>query len=177
MKKIIITYGLIAGAIIIGSMIWALAMEGLNHNMAVLEWLGYLIMIIAFSAIFVGIKRYRDRDLGGVIKFVPAFLVGLGITAVASVVYVAAWEANLAITDYAFIDQYTSAIIEKKQAAGVSEAELQETRNEMTQLVAQYGNPFYRIPITFLEIFPVGLLIALVSAAILRRSSVLPANA
>lgn len=38
--------------------------------------LGYLTMLIALSAVFVAIKRHRDADLGGVIRFWPAF--GLG---------------------------------------------------------------------------------------------------
>ena len=39
---------------------------------------GYLTMIIVLSLIFVGIKRYRDKDLGGVIKFLPALGLGAG---------------------------------------------------------------------------------------------------
>ena len=40
----------------------------------------------------------------------------------------------------------------------------------------QYADPLFRLPITFLEIFPVGLLISLISAAILRNPGVLPAD-
>ena len=177
MKKIIILYGLISGAVIIGSMIIGLQMASDQEGFAAMEWLGYLIMIVALSMIFVGVKRYRDQELGGVIRFKTAALVGIGIATVASLVYVVAWEANLSLTDYAFIDQYTASMIETKKAEGVSGAKLEALETEMAEIKVKYGNPLFRLPMTFLEIFPVGLLIALLAAALLRNNKVLPAEA
>lgn len=178
MKKIILTYGIIAGSIIITSIILSLGLEIFDkEKMSALEWLGYLFMILALSMIFVGVKRYRDQELGGIIKFGRAMLLGLGITAVASIIYVAAWEVNLAVTDYAFIHEYTDSIISSKQAAGASEQEMEVVRAEMEAMKTSYANPLYRLPMTFMEIFPVGLLISLISAAVLRNAKVLPAAA
>ena len=173
----ILVYGAIAGAVIIGSMILSLAVAGTEENMPMLEWVGYLIMIVALSIIFVGIKKYRDQELGGVIKFGSAFWVGLGITAVASLVYVLAWEVNLSVTDYAFIDDYTQSVLDAREAEGVTDEALTEVRLEMEQLKERYQKPLFRLPMTFMEIFPVGLLITIISAAILRNSKVLPAAA
>jgi len=175
MKRIILVYGTIAGFVIICSMILSLTMSGAEGAGATV-WLGYLIMLVSLSLIFFGIKRYRDQELGGVIRFGTAALLGLGISAVAGVIYVAVWEANLARTDYTFIEEYTSQVIEAKQAAGMTGAELQAEVEEMEGLKTRYASPLYRIPMTFLEIFPVGLLVSLLSAAILRRSEVLPAR-
>ena len=176
MQKIIITYGIIAGIVIIGSMILSLSL-GEERGMEFLEWLGYLIMIVAFSMIFVGIKKYRDQELGGVIKFGTATMLGLGISLVASVIYVVAWEVNLELTDHAFIEQYAQGIIAGKEAAGVTGADLEAVIVEMAQLKVRYANPLFRLPMTFLEIFPVGLLISLLAAAVLRNSKFLPATA
>lgn len=180
MKKTILVYGIIAGTIIIASMILSLAVntvgESESFSKFAMELLGYLIMIIAFSAIFIGVKRYRDQDQGGVINFPQALKVGLGITAVASVVYVVAWEINLAVTDYAFISEYAASIIKAKQESGLSDAEMAEVISEMDGLKEQYANPMFRVPMTFLEILPVGLVISLASAAALRKSDVLPAT-
>ena len=176
MKKIAIIYGVISGAVIIGSMIVGLQLadeEGTRFH----EWLGYLIMIVALSMIFIGIKRYRDRELGGVIKFGTGVVLGLMITLVASTVYVAAWEVNLALTDYAFIDDYTESMLAAKEAEGVSGAEMEEAVAEMETLKERYANPLFRLPMTFLEIFPVGLLITLLAAGLLRNSRFLPATA
>ena len=173
MKRIIFIYGFIAGLVVICSMLLGLA---LSSGEAPGRAGSYLIMLIALSMIFVGIKRYRDQDLGGVIRFGTATLLGLGIAAVAGVVYVVVWEIYLAMTDYAFIDQYAQGVIAGKEAAGVSGPELEAAVESMENMQRQYSNPLFRLPMTFLEIFPVGLLITLVSAAILRNSKALPAG-
>ena len=176
MLRIILIYGSIAGAVTIGSAIWGISVADLDGSMAFLEWLGYLVMIVALSVIFIGIKRYRDHHLGGVIKFTTGLTIGAGIAAVAGVIYVGCWEVYLAMTDHAFIGQYTASVIAEKQAAGVTGAELDTLVKEMEAMQTNYANPLFRLPMTFLEIFPVGLAIALFSAAILRFSQVLPAH-
>ena len=175
MTKISLTYGAIAGVVIIGFIMTSLSLAG--GDLSGQQWLGYLIMIVALSLIFVGIKRYRDRELGGVIKFATAAKLGLGITLVASLVYVIVWEVNLSLTDFAFIDEYTRAVIAGKEAAGTRGAELEALIAEMETLKERYANPLFRLPMTFLEIFPVGLLITLLAAAVLRNSRFLPAAA
>ena len=176
MKKTILSYGAIAGAIISGSILIGTYSASQAEEPQFSHLAGYLIMIVALSCIFVGIKRYRDRELGGVIRFGTAFLLGLGITAVASVIYVAAWEVNLSLTDYAFADDYTRSVIAETEAAGVSGAKLEAEVAKLEKFKQQYANPLFRVPVTFLEIFPVGLLIALISAAVLRNSKILPAR-
>jgi hypothetical protein len=169
MRRIILIYGFIAGLAVICSVLLGLA---LGHAQV---WLGYLIMLIALSMIFVGIKRHRDQHLSGVIRFGTATLLGLGIAAVAGVVYVAVWEIYLAVTDYAFIEQYAQGVIARKEAAGLSGAELEAVVESMEDLQRNYSNPLFRLPMTFLESFPVGLAITLISATILRNSKTLPA--
>ncbi len=169
MKRTIWMYGSISGAVIIGTMIVTMNLLGDS------EWLGYLTMIVALSVIFLAVKRYRDQELGGVIRFGTALMLGLGIAAVASVAYVILWEVYLSATDYAFMRDYTQSILEAHQAEGLSGPALQVEIDSMNELEAQYANPLFRLPITFLEIFPVGLIVALGAAAVLRNSKVLPA--
>ncbi len=174
MGKIALTYGAISGSIVIGVMIigFLLSTDGSHSSMA----FGYLIMIVALSLIFLAIKRYRDQALGGVIKFGSAFLLGLSIAAVAGVFYVAGWEGYLAATGHRFIEDYAAGIIEAKKAAGLAGEALQAEIAKMDELKANYANPLFRLPMTFIEIFPVGLIIALISAAVLRNPKVLPAH-
>lgn len=176
MLKIALIFGGIAGSVVIGVMIVGMLTADGHGEGTGGQTFGYLVMIVALTMIFIGVKRYRDRDLGGVIKFGPAFLLGLMIAGVAGVMYVAGWEAFLASTDYAFIEDYTAGLIAKKEAAGATADELEKLRAQMAALVEQYGNPFFRLPMTFLEIFPVGLIIALISAALLRNPKLLPAR-
>ncbi len=172
MLRIALIFGGLSGAVIITAMILGLTLAGDAGGGS--ELVGYLIMLIALTLIFVGVKQYRDRDLGGVIKFSQAFLTGLSIAAVAAIVYVAIWEVYLTQTGSAFIDQYTTGVIEAKKEQGVTGEELEKLTAKMDEMRDQYANPMYRIPITFLEIFPVGLIVALVAAALLRNEKFMP---
>ncbi len=175
MFRIAAIYGVISGTIAIISMLLGFAASD-SQGFFSSEYFGYLIMLIALSMIFVGIKRYRDTVLGGVIKFLPALGMGLTIAAIASAMYVVIWEIHLFTTDYAFINNYVAGVIEAKKASGASAADIERMVAEMNELKTSYARPYFRIPMTFLEIFPVGLLISLVSAAILRNPKILPAR-
>lgn len=174
MFSIAFIYGLLAGAITIASILLSLIFFDSSH-VASLEWLGYLVMILALSLIFFGVKRYRDRDLGGVITFGNAFMVGMLIAVIAGFAYVIGWEIYLAMTDHAFIAQYASTLIEEMTAQGATEAEIADLTAQMDALQVQYADPLYRLPITFLEIFPVGLLVTIVAALLLRNPRFMPA--
>ncbi|GAM97997.1 hypothetical protein U91I_01627 [alpha proteobacterium U9-1i] len=174
MLRIILTNGTIAGLIVASMFFITWVVYGADQMVANGQFVGYLTMIVALSLIFVGVKRWRDRALGGVIKFMPAFLIGLGISAVAGVIYVIGWEITLAATNYSFMGAYVEAVIEAERAKGVSEAELEAFIDAMRGFEAQYSNPLIRVPITFIEIFPVGVIISLISAALLRNPRFLP---
>jgi hypothetical protein len=173
--KYALIYGLLSGLVIIVTMITGIAFSD-HESFFSSEWFGYLVMLVALTFIFVGVKRYRDVERGGVIKFGPAFAMGLAIAAAAGVAYVAVWEIYLAMTDYKFMDQYVASILRARQAAGVTGAALAEEMAKLESMRTSYANPLFRIPMTFLEIFPVGLLVSLVSALLLRNPRLLPAN-
>src|SRR5262249_51493767 len=171
MFKTALAYGSISGLIVIGVILLGLYSQG-GHNGGILgtEWFGYSVMIVALSMIFLAIRDYRNKKLGGVIKFLPAFGLGLMIAAIAGLAYAIAWEGYLAATHYTFMDEYTASMIAHARAAGVTGAALEAKIAELNAMKVQYANPLFRVPMTFLEIFPVGLLIALISAALLRNS-------
>lgn len=176
MLRTVMIYGVIAGLLVAVPMFSALAYEpspdSTVHSMA----FGYLIMVVALSLIFIGVKRRRDKELGGVIRFVPALLTGLGISAVAGVIYVVGWEITLRLTDFGFMESYAQGMIDKARNAGASAAEIEKVSAEMATFKTQYADPLFRLPMTFVEIFPVGVLVSLVSAALLRNSRFLPAR-
>ena len=172
--RYVLVYGAIAGAIVIAVITASIAIESLSHLQSM--WFGYLVMLAALSLMFVGVNRYRDVECGGVIGFGRAFALGFGIAVVAGVVYVIGWEAYLATTDGNFMQDYAAATIADMRASGASAAEIAATEAKMAQAIAMYDSPPQRFLITFSEIFPVGLLMALVSAAVLRNPRVLPAR-
>ena len=172
--KYALTYGLLSGFVIIAVMLTGILVSD-RDSFFYSMWFGYLVMLVAMTFMFVGVKRYRDIELGGVIRFKPAFLMGLGIAVVAALAYILVWEVYLAITDYRFMDEYIAGIARAREAEGVSAAAIAKEVAGMEWMRVQYKNPLFRIPMTFLEIFPVGLIVALVSALLLRNPKLLPA--
>lgn len=164
--------GLIVGGFLFGTTVANAGKPPVQYGMLI----GYASMLVALTFVFVGIKRHRDEDLGGAIRFLPAFGMGLAISLVAAVFYVVAWEAALAVTGMDFAAEYGRQVIEQKRAAGATEAQLAALSAQMAAFAKQYADPMFRIPMTFVEIYPVGALVSLVSAALLRRPGFMPAK-
>lgn len=178
MLRIILIYGLI-GAVIVGApmLIGMLTMSGEEMPGSLNAVFGYATMLVALTGVFLGVKQYRDKHLGGVIKFLPALGVGLAISAVASLGWVISWEISLVATDFDFITAYREMQIEQAQANGASQAEIDRIIADSEAFGAMYENPLMRMGITFVEMFPIGVLVSLVSAALLRNDRFLPARA
>jgi hypothetical protein len=175
MTRIIGFYGSIAGIIVAIGM-WAgisFIPKGGSAGMAV----GYLTMLVALSFVFVGVKQYRDNVKGGIIRFWTALGVGLSIAVVASLFYVGAWEIYMYNTNYTYMDKYISSSVDTMRAAGKSASGIANFQAEMVKFKAQYAHPLFRVLITFTEIAPVGFLIALISAALLRNAGFMPSRA
>jgi hypothetical protein len=171
MKKTVLTFGLIAGIICIANFWIAGALMDIPGGMDYSMWLGYATMILAFSTIFVAIKSVRDKEQGGTITFGKGFLVGLYITLIASVMYVGGWEVYMRTKAPDFMEKYKTASIEKMKKSGMAEAELEKKIAEMEKMGEAYKNPAFRFGITFLEIFPVGLIVSLIAAGLLRKKA------
>ena len=176
MFNVILRYGLIAGAIVATPMIWLmLTVKAGDGNPLGGMLAGYLTMLVALTAVFLGIKHYRDKVLGGAIRFLPAFGVGLAISVIASLIYVAAWEFSCAFSEFDFVSWWSNQIMEG--AKGGTPGQVAQAAADVRDFTAMYDNPLLRMSMTFAEIFPVGLLVSLISAAVLRNSRVLPARA
>ncbi len=174
MQRLILVYGSIAGAILLGNL--ALVMIAGVHGGMLGMALGYLSMLIALSLVFVGVRKVRDEQRGGVIRFWPALGVGMGIAAVACLFYVLGWEVYMWATDYRFMGEYMASAMAQKQASGASAAQLAAFKAEMDQFAAIYANPVTRMLITLSEIAPIALLVPLISALLLRNPRFLPAR-
>jgi hypothetical protein len=177
MFRTILNYGVRAGLLVGIPTFLIFVIFAENHPSG--GWgmaLGYSIMLLALSMVFLAIKRRRD-DLGGVIRFWPALGMGIAVSLVAGLFYIVAWEAALAVTGIDYIGVYIAEMLAERRAAGASDAEITRLAAEMAQFKADYANPLFRVPMTLTEILPVGLLVSLVSAGLLRNPRFLPARA
>ncbi|WP_128545440.1 DUF4199 domain-containing protein [Larkinella soli] len=171
MKRNVLVFGLISGAILATFMVVTTLMCYKNENFEDNAVLGYGAMILAFSFIFVAIKNYRDRYNSGVISFGQAFKIGLFVTLITSTIYVLIWliEFYLFIPD--FMDKYTAHVMRELRESGAGPAELESKAAEMANFGEMYKNPVLVVLFTYAEVFPIGLVISLLCALILKRNS------
>jgi hypothetical protein len=168
MRKIVLTFGLIAGAILSAMMLITQAFfDQIGFDKG--EIVGYTTMVLAFLMVFFGVKSYRDNVAGGSVTFGRAFMVGLLITAVASVCYVATWQVIYHKIAPDFGDKYAAYVVEKAKKSGATDAEIAAKTKQMADFQEMYRNPLINIGLTFLEPLPVGILFTLVTAGALSR--------
>jgi hypothetical protein len=170
MKKTVLTFGLIGGAIMAAMMFATLPfVDKIGFDKGAI--VGYTTMILAFMLVFFGIRSYRENVGQGHITFGRAFAVGILITLVTCVCYVVAWEIIYFKFMPDFADKYASYVIAKARAAGASQQVIDTQLQQMKSFKAMYDNPFINAAITFTEPFPIGLIVTLISAAILRKKT------
>ncbi len=168
MRKIVLTFGLIAGAILSAMMLITLPFQdqiGFDKGAIV----GYTTMVLAFLMVFFGVRSYRDNVAGGTVTFGRAFAVGLLITVVASVCYVATWQLVYYRLAPDFGDKYAAYAIEKAKKSGATDAQIAAKTKEMAELNQMYKKPLVNMALTFLEPLPVGILFTLITAVALSR--------
>ena len=167
MKKTVWTFGLICGAIMAAFMCATLPFVNAldEHSLIV----GYAGIVAAFLMVFFGVRSYRDNVLGGTIGFGRALTVGLLIAAIGSVCYVATWDVLYYKFMPDFYSKYAQSAVDQARRDGKSEAEIAKTQAQMDAMTKSAENPLWVAGMTFMEPLPVGLLIALISAGVLRR--------
>ena len=167
MRKIVLTFGFIAGAILSAMLFITLPMqEQIGDNGAII---GYTTMVLAFLMVFFGVRSYRDNVAGGKVGFGRAFTVGLMITLVASVCYTASWEVIYYKLAPDFGEKYAAYTVEKAKKSGATQAQIATQKKQMAEFMEMYKNPLVNIAFTLIEPLPVGLLFALVAAGVLSR--------
>lgn len=172
MKRNIIVCGLIAGAIVSIMMVTSANLCYTSGDFEGSMVAGYASMILAFSLIFVAVKNFRDKFNGGAVTFGQAFRIGLYISLIASSVYVLVWLVDYYLFIPDFMDKYSTTMIKHAEEGGSTPAEMKNTIAEMNSYKEMYKNPLFVILLTYTEILPVGLIVSLICAFILKRKTV-----
>jgi len=168
MKKIVWTFGLISGGIISVLMLATLPFHdaiGFDRGLIV----GYTTMVLAFLLIYFGVRSYRDNVGGGSIGFGRALAVGALIAVISSVCYTLTWQVIYYRLEPDFWTKYQTHEVSRMKASGASQAVIDQRTADLQRMGESLKNPAVNVAMTFIESLPVGLVIALVSAAVLRR--------
>ncbi|MBA2611054.1 MAG: DUF4199 domain-containing protein [Bacteroidetes bacterium] len=169
MRKNVLVFGSIAGIIVSTFMFVSMLLFSKDVSGAGSMLVGYAAMLVAFSFVFVGIKNFRDKYNDGLITFGKGFKIGILISLIASTFYVITWIFELKFVLSDFMENYSSNMLKQVQVSGLSQIEIDKQIAEIERNKEMYKNPLFLILITYMEIFPVGLLVTLVSALILKK--------
>ena len=168
MKKTILTFGLISGVVSSLMMVATVPfLDKIGFDRG--EFFGYTAIVLSFLLVFFGIRSYRDHIGHGQITFTKGFVVGISITLVSCVFYVVTWEVLYFTILHDFMDKYGAYMVGKLKASGASAAAVQAQLQQLKRYKELYENPLFNAAMTFIEPFPVGLVITLLSAAVLRK--------
>jgi hypothetical protein len=168
MRRTILIFGLISGVISSLMMVATLPFaDRLGFDKGAV--IGYTGIVLSFLLVFFGIRSYRDNVGNGQITFSKAFAVGISITVISCLCYVVTWEILYFNFLPDFMDKYGAHLIEKARASGASAAAIQAQVEQVKKYKEMYDNPLINAAMTFIEPFPIGLVITLISAAVLRR--------
>lgn len=168
MRKTILTFGLISGAISSLMMVATVPISrriGMDQGVV----LGYTSIVLSFLLVFFGIRSYRDNIGNGEITFLKAFAVGISITLISCICYVVTWDVMYYNVFPNFWDTYGGHVVEKLKASGASPAAVQAKIQQVKKYKELYKNPLINAAMTFIEPFTIGLAITLISAVLLRR--------
>lgn len=164
MKKIILIFGLVIGAILTINSIVHINMIYSNPDYKANNVLGYATMVLMFSLIYFGVRNYRNNHLDGKISFLKALKTGALICLVASTVYVVFGLLYYYLFVPDFIDVFTEWAIRNSPAD-----EVEATTAQMANFGEMYKNPLFAVLISYMEVLPIGMVVALISAFFVKK--------
>jgi hypothetical protein len=168
MKKTVLTFGLISGAVTTVTMLASLpVVDKIGFDKG--EILGYTIIVLSALLVFFGVRSYRENVGGGRLTFGRGFAVGILITLISSACYVGTWEIVYFKLMPNFAEKYAAHMVEHAKASGASQQKIDEAERQAKQFKQMYDNPAINAAMTFMEVFPVGLVVTAASAGILRK--------
>lgn len=168
MKKTVLTFGLISGAVSAGMMLATLPfIDTLDLGKA--DTLGYTSIVLSALLVFFGVRSYRENVGAGRLTFGRGFAVGILITLVSSACCVVAFEIIYFKLMPDFGEKFSACMVERARASGASPQKIDETARLAQSLRQMYDNPAINAALTFAERFPIGLVVTVLSAAILRK--------
>ncbi len=170
--RIALTYGGIAGAVLVTLFLVSFyglqGGEEIDYDLG--ELIGYSSMVLSLLAVFFGIRRQRDDEVSGKLSLWQGFKTGAGISAVAGAIFGAFTSLLYGWIDPGLIDKLMVAYEAKLVEDGLS---VDQVAVQMAEWDAMQGGFFGTTlgqgVLMFGTEFAMGLMAALISAAILRR--------
>jgi uncharacterized membrane protein (DUF441 family) len=168
MKNIVLRNGIISGVIVAGLMVTGVTLMKDNPDFDSAEILGYLGMLLSFTFIFVAVFQQRKAQQGS-ITFGKGFTVGVLVSLIAGLIYATTWEIYFTNWGSNFMEVYSQDSLQRLADSGASESDIEMAKQQSMVMIENYKNPFFRFAMTLVEIVPLGIVISLIAALILKK--------
>ena len=168
MKKTVLTFGLISGAISAGILLATIHYIG-SMDFRKEGILGYTSIVLSALVVFFGIRSYREDAGAGQLTFGRGVAVGLLITLVSCACYMVAFQVVYFKTAPGIGEKYAACMVERVRASGASQQKVDEMAKQARSFKQLYDSPATNAALTFAEMFPVGLVATVISSGILRK--------
>ena len=163
MNNIILKNGFFGGLVVSAVMCYVTYSMKSNPEMEPNIYLGFGSMLVAFSFIVFGILQQRKAN-NEMISFGSAFKTGFLIAFITSTIYVLVWLVIFYNFFPDFIERYGEIVAKNTPAE-----DLAAKQEELEWMKGVYKSPLGIIGMTYVEIFPLGIVAALISALILKK--------
>jgi hypothetical protein len=167
-KKTVLTFGLISGAVSIGILLATVHYIG-STDFRKEDILGYTSIVLSALVVFFGIRSYRENAGAGQLTFLRGVAVGLLITLVSCACYMVTFQIIYFKTTPDIGEKYAACMVERVRASGASQQKVDEMAKQARSYKQMYDNPVTNAALTFAEVYPIGLVVSLLSAGILRK--------
>ncbi|MEM9299163.1 MAG: DUF4199 domain-containing protein [Bacteroidota bacterium] len=164
MKKITLIFGSVIGLVLTTNSIIHMSMMYSNPNYKGNDVIGYATMVIIFSVIYFGVRNYRNKRLDGKMGFPKAFKTGALICFIASSYYVVFGLLYYYLFVPDFMDVYAEYIIRNSPGS-----EVEAKTAQMASFKEMSKNPLFLVLFSYFEVLPIGMIVALISAFIVKR--------
>jgi len=151
--------GILVSIVMISMLLYMKTYPDRQPNAAI----GFTSMLLVFIFVILGIRKERQIN-NGTITFGKAFLTGVGISFVISTIYVLVWLVIYYNFFPDFMDRYSEMVLKNTKPE-----ELAAKVTEMNQMKEWYKNPLMIILLTYMEIFPLGIVVSFIGALILKK--------
>lgn len=172
MKRNVLIFGLVLGTILATHAVYMMSLVYSNPEFKSNDVVGYAAMIVVFSLTYFGIRNYRNKELSGAISFGKAFKTGALIALLGSTLYVVIGLSYYYLFVPDFLDKYTLHVLSQATRSGATATELAAKTEEMKQFKEMYKNPVFAVLISYAEVLPIGLVVALISSFVLKKKPI-----
>jgi hypothetical protein len=174
MKSFVVKFGFISGGISAVLMFLTFVLLRGPWLFESGAYVGYAGMVLSFAVIFVGVRSYREQVGQGSLTFGKALQAGLLMALISCCCYTLMWLFINHFFYPNFADDYLQHEMSRLRQSGAAEAVLQQKMKAMEEYKSMTANPLLNALITFTEPLPVGFIVALLSAAVLRKKAARP---